>query len=173
MQIKRMRWQLLAGVLTMFCANAWSQSGNGRDNPDWVEAPVPPPPQFSKDGLIPIDMPPYISVKVGVDPATIYVGTDGVVRYVLVTTNMSGNTSAVYEGIRCATDEVKSYARMSSAGQWNLVNAPEWKSLGDNMPSRHAFAFARQGACQNRIAPSLQEIIAVLKSPKKLGAALR
>lgn len=151
---------------------AWGL-GNGVDNLDWVESPPPPPPAFSKENLIPISMPPYVSVKVGLDPASLSVGDDGVVRYVIVMTNASGQSSAVYEGIRCASDEVKTYARLGAAGQWNLLANPSWKGLGENMPSRHAFAFARQGACENRLATSVAEVIAALKAPTRGGNAIK
>jgi hypothetical protein len=167
MRLKCLRWCTLASVVALSCGTAWSQSGNGLDNPDWVEEPVPPPPAFVSERQIGISMPPHVSVKVGVDPDTIAVGMDGVVRYVAIMTNANGNTNAVYEGIRCISDEVKTYARLNAAGQWNMVKEPVWKGLGENMPSRHAFAVARQGACQNRLATSPQEIIAALKSPTR------
>ena len=141
-----------------------SNTGNGLDNPDWAEEEVPPPPAFSADHLIPIDMPPYVAVKVGVDPDSIVVGGDGVVRYVIVMRNASGRSNAVFEGLRCISDEVKTYARQGSSGQWSLVKTAQWVSVSDNMPSRHAQAFARQGGCQARLATSKEEIIKTLKT---------
>jgi hypothetical protein len=146
-----------------------AQAGNGLDNPDWAEEQTPPPPAFSKDKLIPLDMPSHITVKVGVDPETIAVGGDGVVRYVIVMTNTTGSTSATYEGIRCVTDEVKTYARSVASGQWSLLANPAWKAVNDNMPSHHAQVFARKGGCQNRLATSKQEIIAALKTGRRMG----
>ncbi len=165
----------LAALLSLSAALALApllcvaQSGNGLDNPDWTEEQIPPPPSFSKDKLIPLDMPPHVSVRVGVDPETIAVGGDGVVRYVIVMTNATGSTNAVYEGIRCISDEVKTYARLGASGQWSTLVNPAWKALNDNMPSRHAQAFARQGGCQNRLATSQKEIITALKSGRKPG----
>jgi CNP1-like family len=153
--------------LCLACTGAWAQSGNGLDNPDWKEAQTPPPPAFAKDQVIALDMPPFVSLKVGVDPSTIVVGDDGVVRYVIVMTNATGSVNAVYEGIRCITDEVKTYARWTSSGTWSLVSDPQWKALNDNMPSQHAKAFARQGGCQSRLATSKNEILRALKSVKK------
>lgn len=166
-----MRFKLLVALafaLTLISNFSLAQSGNGLDNPDWEEVPPPPPPQFSKDNLIPIDMPLHVTVKVGVDPSTIAVGPDGVVRYVLVMLNASGSSSAVYEGIRCVNDEVKTYARFSASGLWNMVEKQTWRRVTENMPSRHAQAFARQGGCQNRLATSQAEIISALKAPQKL-----
>ena len=157
----------LACMLAMSGACGLAQSGNGTDNLDWAEEDVPPPPAFSKDHLIPIDMPNYVSTKVGVDPETIVVGGDGVVRYVIVITNSTGSTNAVYEGIRCITDEVKTYARLNSSGAWVAQAKTDWKPVDDNMPSHHAQAFARQGGCQSRLATSKREIIDALRTGQK------
>ncbi len=160
-----------AAALAAPCCLA--QSGNGLDNPDWAEEPVQAPPQFSKDRLMPLDMPAHVSVMVGVDPQTIVVGGDGVVRYVIAMTNATGSTNAVYEGIRCITDEVKTYARLNASGQWSLLANPAWKAVNDNMPSHHAQAFARQGGCQNRLATSQQEIVSALKTGRMANPGSR
>ncbi len=170
MAIKRTLLSLVA-VTTLTCSSLWAQTGNGLDNPDWKEEQAPPPPTFSKDALVRIDMPAHVSVKVGVDPNTIVVGTDGVVRYVIVMVNSSGSVNAVFEGIRCASDEVKTYARWNSAGTWTVLADPPWKGINDNMPSKHAYAFARQGACDARIAPTKEAIISRLKSGTKAAAS--
>lgn len=136
--------------------------------PDWVEAKAPAPPTFSADQLIPIDMPHYVTVAVGIDPATVSVGTDGVLRYVVVMRNASGSTSAAYEGIRCTTDEVKTYARTNSAGGWVAIAAPAWRSVTDNLPSKHAFAIARQGGCNTHLSSSVDETLKALRLNQKL-----
>jgi hypothetical protein len=167
MKIKYVAMLSLSVALALASHDGMAQTGNGLDNPDWQEELVPPPPAFSKDGLIPLEMPPHVSVKVGVDPASITVGADGVVRYVIVMTNATGSTNAVYEGIRCISDEVKTYARYSTSGQWSMLANAAWKAVNDNMPSRHAQAFARQGGCQSRLATSKQEIITALRTGRR------
>ena len=164
MRIKYAAMLTLSAALALVAPCGLAQTGNGLDNPDWAEEEIPPPPAFSKDKLIPLEMPPHVSLKVGVDPESIQVGGDGVVRYVIVMTNATGSTNAVYEGIRCVSDEVKTYARFSTSGQWSMQANPAWKAVNDNMPSHHAQAFARQGGCQGRLATSKQEIIKALKS---------
>jgi hypothetical protein len=170
MKTKSLARLLAAGIVALAGNCSLAQSGNGTDNLDWAEDATPPPPAFSKDKLIALAMPSYVSIKVGVDPDTIAVGADGVVRYVIVMSNATGSVSAVYEGIRCVTDEVKTYARLSASGKWNLQENPVWKDVSDNMPSRHAQAFARQGACQNHLATSKREILDALKAGLKPSA---
>jgi hypothetical protein len=159
----------LSAALALVAPYSLAQTGNGLDNPDWEEEQAPPPPSFSKGNLLALDMPPHVSVKVGVDPETITVGRDGVVRYVILMINATGSTNAVYEGVRCISGEVKTYARLGASGQWSILVNPAWKALNDNMPSHHAQAFARQGGCQNRLATTKKEIIAALKSGRIPG----
>lgn len=137
------------------------------DNPDWKETDAPPPPAFDIKRLLPIEMPPYMNLKFGVDPATLAVTGDGVVRYVVVAISASGAVNAFYEGVRCATDEVKVYARHNS-GAWHAVESSEWKRI-DNLNSRYTRELAKQGLCRGR-APraSTGDMVRELKRPEIL-----
>jgi hypothetical protein len=139
-------------------------AGNYPAEVEWVEAAVPDAPTFSTAQGIAIDLPHHVSVKVALDPATLVIGSDGVVRYVVYMTNLSGSVSAVYEGIRCTTDEVKTYARWSPSSQWTRTTEPAWKEINSNLPFKHAFAIARQGACEVHLPrSSVAEIVRALK----------
>ncbi|MDT7516433.1 CNP1-like family protein [Rhodoferax mekongensis] len=142
---------------------------NALDNLDWVEEKEPPAPAFSVTKVLPLEMPNFVTVKVGIDPNTIYVGNDGIVRYVAVMTNSTGTSHAVYEGIRCLTGEVKTYARAGSSGTWSPVATPVWRDLMDNMGSQHPRMFARQAACYARVTVSKPEIIKALQTGIKPG----
>jgi len=151
--------------LTLMALNASAEIAT---DPEWKEIEAPPPPAFNKDKLIPIDMPKYVSMRFGVDPATLVISPDGVVRYVVVASNEAGSISAMYEGIRCSTGEFKSYGRLASTGQWSLFKEPQWRDMYDpSLPSRHAKALARQGVCDGMAlsANSVATIIKSLKNP--------
>lgn len=139
------------------------------EDPDWKEVDVPTPPSFNKDKLIFVTMPPYVTLRFGVDPATLTITHDGVIRYVMVAQSLggSGTFTAMYEGIRCAAGEFKTYARFNASGQWVPVSNPQWRALTDNNTSKHALALARQGACDGRSARarSVQSIVSALKNP--------
>lgn len=156
----RSRWAMALGLVLFACL---AEAQNTLDNPDWAEEKTPPPPAFSTAQLIPIVMPPYVTTQVGIDPATVKTGSDGIVRYVVVMTNASGTVNASYEGIRCLTNEIKTYARVGSSGEWTLIADPQWKHVTDNMASRHASAISRQGACYARLAPDTADVIKALK----------
>lgn len=140
-------------------------------DPDWKELDVKPPATFRIDNLVPIEMPRYVSVKVGVDPASLTISSDGIVRYVVVALSGSGNINAAYEGIWCRAGEVKTYARAGNDGVWDAVPNPEWKKLSDSRPSMHALALARQGACDGRsiAGRSAEDILRKLKQPISVG----
>ena len=147
---------------------AISVSAQVSTDPDWKETEAPAPPAFNKERLIPIEMPNYVSLRLGVDPATFAISPDGIVRYVVVAINAAGSISAMYEGIRCASGEVKTYARYTSNGQWAPAPDPQWRRLNDNLPSRHALALAKQGVCDGRATAgnSAAAIVNALKYPK-------
>jgi len=143
----------VVGVMTLMGLGlGFAQSP--QDNPDWEESKAPAPPTFNATALLPLDMPPFVSLAFGIDPATISITPDGIVRYVVVARSQSGATTAFYEGILCARGEVKRYARSLSDGSWKLEDKPAWRALNDNQPSRHAMVFARQGACEGATAAS-------------------
>lgn len=160
-------------VLATFFLMAVNASGPAQaqvyafeDPADWKEIETPPPPAFDVKKLITFEVSPNSQLVYGVDPATISISPkDGIVRYVMVASNASGASNVMYEGIRCTTGEFKTYARYSSDGKWTHVSKPEWRSLFDNMPSKHALRFARAGACDSAApATSVDTLVRRLKN---------
>lgn len=153
--------------LVMVCllglsGGAWAQLG--ADPADWTEEAVPPPPAFDAGKLLTFDVPQTSSLTYGVDPSTLRISKDGVLSYVLVASSASGARNVLYEGIRCVTGEVKTYARSGPSGVWSPVAKPAWRSMFDNMPSKHALAFAKAGACEGAAqVTSVEELVRQLK----------
>jgi hypothetical protein len=152
----------------------WAQSGmppppkTTTTDREWVETEVPPPPSFELKHVITIDMPPYMSLTYGVDPGTIAITGDGIVRYVALASNRSGGAlNAFYEGIRCSSEEMKTYARWTGA-KWEVIVKPEWKRFSD-MKSSYARQLAAQGLCRDH-APrvSVADIVRELHRPEVL-----
>lgn len=171
----------LVSVAGVGCAS----SGRDTSNPDWAQAGSPPlptrtsmdvewketevpaPPKFDANKLLSIEMPSYMTSKFGVDPATIAITGDGIVRYVVVASNSTGGgINAFYEGVRCSSEETKSYARYGSDG-WRATTNPEWKSFRD-LRSSYAKELANQGLCRGH-APraSVAEIVRYIKQPMR------
>lgn len=132
---------------------------------DWKEGEVPPPPAFNAAKLLRFDVSSGSTLVYGVDPATLSIGKDGIVRYVLVASSSTGARNVLYEGLRCSSGEFKTYARYLPEGSWAQVEKAEWRSMFGNMPSRHALQLARSGACNNSApASSVGEIVRQLKN---------
>lgn len=149
---------------------AWAQLAP--DDPDWKESDAPPPPAFDMSRLVSFDGAVNSSLVYGVDPASIRISTsDGLIRYVLVASNpsnASGAKNVMYEAIRCSTGEFKTYARYSPDGRWSAVADATWRSMFSPLPSRHAFYFARAGACDNASTPSsVNALVMRLKNPNQ------
>ncbi len=155
---------VLAGVCiaATFCAQAQFSDLD----PDWKENQVPTPPAFSADRLIDIDVAKFSNLRFGIDPNTISLTPDGVVRYVVVANSSTGARNALYEGIRCVTGEVKVYARHTGQ-DWNLTTDPTWRALQDpGQPSRHSLSLARNGLCLGASPNgSVQQMVRDLRSP--------
>ncbi len=136
-------------------------------DPDWKETEVPPPPTFnaaSLPRLVPFDVSINSELRWAVDPATIKISEDGLIRYVVVARSVSGTVSALYETINCGKAEFKTYARYNANGGWAAVENPEWRSMHDKLPSKHALMLAKQGACVgNGAANSADDVVRALK----------
>ena len=139
---------LCAAVLSSACVAALAQ--RAADDVDWRELETPAPPALRTDGLLKFDVSVSSELIYGVDPASIAIGEDGVIRYVMVATSRTGAINALYEGVRCTTGEVKTYARWNPAppGAWIMATQPEWRQLFRNASSRPALALARAGLCE-------------------------
>ena len=114
--------------------------------PDWKELDAPPPPALKSQGLVPLDVR-NTDLSWGVDPGSISIGTDRIVRYVVIAKSAAGAFNAMYEGLRCSTAEVKVYARHSGSGDWVPSPSANWKPVQGSGNTRHSLAIARGGAC--------------------------
>ncbi|MEJ8846481.1 CNP1-like family protein [Variovorax rhizosphaerae] len=131
---------------------------------EWKETDAPPPPAFAESRAIPIEMPDRTLLKFSIDPATIAITSDGVVRYVVLASREGGASSAYYEGVRCSTDEVKTYARFND-GKWDGAKNPEWKPYR-HIRSGYVARLTYQGLCRGH-APqvSVRETVELLRRP--------
>ena len=165
--LSRLRSAVHAVAVCLLLGSAASASAQLLDKPDWKESETPAPPAFDFNKLLTFDVTANPSMVYGVDPASIRISnSDSLVRYVVVATSPSGVRNVMYEGLHCATGEVKTYARYTPDGKWQPASNPQWRSVFDKTPSMHALAFARLGACDARApATSVGEIVGKMKNP--------
>lgn len=158
-----MRCRPAAALVCLLAAQALAQAVS--PDVDWRESEAPPPPVPRLDTLIPIEVP-GATLRYGIDPASVSLGNDGIVRYVVVATSSSGAMNASYEGIRCSTADFRVYARFNPDGGWSPGTDAEWRPLHEGRPFRHSLTVARNGACMGRSANrSLAQILRDLRSP--------
>ncbi len=158
-------WNGAPALLFAFASMAALAQGRVEEK-EWKEADAPPPPSFEVSRLIPFEVSAGSSLKFGVDPSTLAIGADGVLRYVMVARSPSGTVNAMYEGLRCSTGEYKTYARYNASGGWNAVSDPKWEPLRGSGRSMYTFQMARQGACPDGGTPvRLDEVLRELRRP--------
>jgi hypothetical protein len=160
-----MRHSAASALLALALAAAPAFAQLAPSDPDWKEVDAPLPPALRTQGLIPLEMP-GSALRFGVDPASVTLGADSVVRYVVVASSTTGAVNAMYEGIRCSSGEVKTYARHNPDSGWVPVRNADWEALSQRPNSRHSLLIARTGACVGH-APnrSAQTIVRDLRAP--------
>ncbi len=147
---------------------------------DWQEGDIPTPPAFALADLAPFVVSVNSELRFGVAPGSLSVGADGVVRYVVVARSPTGALNVAFEGLRCKTGEMKTYARWSPTdasakassstdGTWRMANQPEWRDLS-SPGARPALALARQAFCDG---PTPNGTPAQMLRTLKTGSNLR
>jgi hypothetical protein len=153
-------------ALVLACAVAPALAQFSTPDPNWKEGEVPAPPPLRTQGLIPLDLPPGSMLQFGIDPASVSVTGDGVVRYVVVAASKTGTVNAMYEGIRCSTAQVKTYARHNPDSGWTQLRDAEWQALHTRPNSRHSLFIARTGACiGDGAAGNAIQVVRALRAP--------
>lgn len=131
----------------------------------WQEENTTLPAALSREGGIALEIRGGSELRFTVDPASISIGRDGVVRYVVRAVSRSGTENAVFEGVRCETGQATTYARWDSTRQqWQVPTQRDWRDLSGPAQSLVARHLANTGLCAGR-APndSVRQILADLR----------
>lgn len=117
---------------------------------DWreSEAPLPPPPGTGE--LLPFFVSSASNMRFFIDAASLATGADGVVRYTLIVRSPLGAETASYEGIRCATREVKTFAYGRPDRSWS-VHPGAWRRIEGRSVQRWHDALWRDYFCPREI----------------------
>ncbi len=158
-----------------FYPSAAPQSNQGLPDDDdddgksWqeVKAQIPPAPQAANLALL--DVGPTASMKFFVDINSISVGSDGVVRYTLVSKSQGGAENISYEGIRCQTAESKLYAFGQKDGSWSRSRISDWKRISEVSGNRQHAELAKNYLCQDgTVAGKVEDIRSRLRSNRPI-----
>jgi CNP1-like family len=88
---------------------------------------VAPAPPAKRGELLEFSVAPTSEFRFFVDAASLSVGSDGIVRYVLVARSPEGTENVSFEGMRCATREVRIYA-LGRDGAW-VGRETDWRPI--------------------------------------------
>ncbi|HZP92758.1 MAG TPA: CNP1-like family protein [Burkholderiales bacterium] len=173
----------LAALLLAFVAAACSEgksrppppSGHGNRQIDtggqvflpeapWQESEVQLPPYPDLSGLQPFDIAGPSNYRFLVDPRSISIGADRVVRYTVVARSASGTNNVSYEGIRCETREWKTYAYGRSDGTWASARDAQWQHVPSALANAFRYALYRDYFCSGGApVPKAEDALAEMK----------
>lgn len=112
------------------------------ENKQWQEIEVQLPAAPRQETLLPFYVSAATENRFFIDGATLTVGSDGVVRYVLLVLTPQGARNVTYEGMRCLTRERRIYASGRLDGSWSKARKNEWVRIQDAYANRqHAALF--------------------------------
>lgn len=117
------------------------------------------------EGLAEFYVSPTTTIRFALDPASVAIDGDTVVRFTLVATSASGVRNVSYEAIRCAGREQRLFAIARPDGSWSLLRTSSWRPVsGDDTVNRQHTELLARLCDVGRVAGS---------SPEHLLARLR
>ncbi len=139
-------------------------------NKPWQEIAIQLPAAPQEQELLPFEVSGNTTHRFFIDPKSVSVGSDGVIRYTLVTVSSNGARNISYEGLRCETFEVKRYAFGQPDGNWSRSKRDQWQWIVRNAANRQHAVLARDYMCQEKvIADSAERIVARIRSGQSLN----
>ena len=138
-----------------------------REKKSWSELQAQLPPYPKSEELLQFDAGSATPHRFFIDPASLSIGEDQVVRYTIVVRTAGGATNVSFEGMRCETREQKTYA-IGHGGDhtWSRARNPQWRRIEYHEVNRQYGVLYRDILCRGKMpAPSVQQIVNVLKYP--------
>jgi hypothetical protein len=131
----------------------------------WQEIAIQLPALPAPENLLPFEtISATATQSFAVDAKSLTTGSDGVVRYTVVSTSASGAKNISYEGIRCHSLERKLYAFGQANGTWSRARRDKWETIPRHSTNNHHATLALEYFCDGRaIAGSANEIVHRLK----------
>lgn len=147
--ITRARIQRAGAVLALLAASAslcHAQTAFDEEfddeNKPWQEIAIQLPPAPLAANLLPFAVSGNATQSFAIDAKSLSLGSDGVIRYTLVSSSPAGARNVSYEGIRCASFEKKVYAFGHPDGSWSRSRNDQWQRIVRNAANRqHAVLF--------------------------------
>ena len=144
----------IAALALLACSQSPRYTDNlqAEDDKDgWKEIAVKLPPYPRDENLVRFDVGDGSPHRFYIDSPSRAIGTDGVVRYTLVTRTAGGATNVTYEGIRCDGRRHKYYAVGEASRAWTAARNPQWRRIELRDTDRQRLALVDTYLCQGRL----------------------
>ena len=143
-------------------SNAQSRFDEEYDEPTkaWQEIAIQRPAAPLAVNLVAFYVSPIATQTFTLDTRSLTVGTDGVIRYTMVSTSTAGAKNISYEGIRCQTLEKRLYAFGQDDGTWSRSRNNQWEKVLQTVANRRHAALAQDYFCEGgMVAGKAEDII--------------
>lgn len=84
--------------------------------------------------------------RVYIDPESLSVGADRVVRYAAVITSAAGARNITYEGLRCGSRDYRRYA-YGTNGNWQALDGMPWERIMESGMGHYRYRLYRDYLC--------------------------
>lgn len=129
----------------------------------WKEDAVVMPPYPAADELIEVDLSlSEFPFTLFIDPHSLSVGKDRVIRYTAVLRSSNGVENVSYEGIRCKHSKVQRYA-YGSGGQFRPLRSRDWRYIRRDGQDRFRRALVDDYFCPLPLGDKERQILDKLK----------
>ena len=120
------------------------------EGPKWKESDITIPAFPNQDDRIQVqidraDMP----FEFYIDPASVSVGSDDIWRYTIVIESNSGASNVLHEGIRCSTNEYRTYAYGTYDNKFIKARVSNWKNILGGGAMAHRYDLKKHYLCSN------------------------
>lgn len=118
----------------------------------WVEDPVTSFPALPRDqDLLPFAVSTLSPLTFKIDPHSLSIGKDYVIRYTVVITSPAGARNVRYEGLRCQTYEWRLYSGTNDTGtEWDHAST-EWTPIEHSELNAYHAALYNDYFCQDKM----------------------
>lgn len=165
---------LCALLLAGFATQALAAFDEEFEEKPWEEIAVQLPPFPKDEGFLSFYVSPTATNRFFLDTESLSVGSDGVVRYVLLAISDSGVRNLTFEGMRCETRERRIYAVGRPDGSWSKARGNQWVRIREQVTNRQHAALFTDFLCPDGVMNYRVEAIrrALSKEGKPLPKAL-
>lgn len=134
----------------------------------WMEIQAAMPAYPKADKLVGFEVSAATRNKFYVDPLSVSVGDDGVVRYTVVVKSLAGAETVSFEGMRCENGERKLYAfgraDGKGGGEWSRNRHARWEAIKDRQQTSYQRVLFYHYFCTVEGAANLDYIHRLLKT---------